>query len=223
MLGRRSRCWAARPVGLAKRSVSLYVVQRRVIPELIAEARASGARLGPCCEVLELGVRTVQRWLLQGPDGGDDRRHGPNTAPANKLSDDERRQIIEIATSPEYVDLPPHQVVPRLADMGIYIASESSIYRELRRRKLDPHRGRARPPTRRRPEQYDRGRSEPDWCGGTSVLHPGSHPCRRTSARMSAPKRSSFAGPIPGIFASAARVVGRSRSIATMTLRAKTM
>lgn len=141
-----------------------------MILELIAEARASGARLGPCCDVLELDVRTVQRWLLQGPDGGEDRRHGPNTTPANKLSDDERRQIVEIATSPEFVDLAPHQIVPRLADMDIYIASESSIYRELRRRKLDAHRGRARPPTRRRPDEHRATGPNQVWCWDITYL-----------------------------------------------------
>jgi putative transposase len=141
-----------------------------MILELIAEARASGARLGPCCDVLELDVRTVQRWLLQGPDGGDDRRHGPITTPANKLSDDERRQIIELATSPEFIDLAPHQIVPRLADMGIYIASESSIYRELRRRKLDAHRGRARPPTRRRPDEHRATGPNQVWCWDITYL-----------------------------------------------------
>lgn len=138
--------------------------------ELIAEARAAGARLGPCCDVLDLDVRTVQRWLLRGPDGGDDRRHGPNTPPANKLSDHERQQIVEIATSPEFVDLAPHQIVPKLADMGIYIASESSIYRELRTRELDAHRGRTRPPTRRRPDEHVATGPNQVWCWDITYL-----------------------------------------------------
>jgi putative transposase len=141
-----------------------------MILALITEARAAGARLGPCCDVLELDVRTVQRWLLQGPDGGEDRRHGPHATPANKLSDDERQQIVELATSPEFVDLAPHQIVPRLADMNIYIASESSIYRELRRRKLDAHRGRARPPTRRRPDEHRASGPNQVWCWDITYL-----------------------------------------------------
>ena len=64
-----------------------------MILELIAEARAAGARLGPCCEVVELDVRTVQRWLKHGPDGGEDLRRGPKTPPANKLSQHEREQM----------------------------------------------------------------------------------------------------------------------------------
>ena len=57
-------------------------------------------------------------------------------------------------TSPEFVDLSPHQIVPKLADMGIYIASESTTYRLLREEKLDAHRGRAKPPTGRRPDPH---------------------------------------------------------------------
>lgn len=125
-----------------------------MIIELINEARAAGARLGPCCEVVEIDVRTVQRWLKHGPDGGEDRRRGPGCAPANKLSDEERSDVIELVKSPEFVDLAPHQIVPKLADMGIYIASESTIYRILREEKLNAHRGRARPPTRHRPDEY---------------------------------------------------------------------
>jgi hypothetical protein len=52
---------------------------------------------------------------------------GPRRAPANKLSETERRKLIRVATSPEYRDLSPKQIVPQLADRGIYIASESTF------------------------------------------------------------------------------------------------
>ena len=93
-----------------------------MIIELVTEARANGARLGPCCEVLELDPRTVQRWLKHGPDGGEDGRHGPRTVPANKLTAAERQQVLDVMNSPEFADLPPQQVVPLLADLGIYVA-----------------------------------------------------------------------------------------------------
>ena len=103
---------------------------------------------------MELDVRTVQRWLVRGPDGGEDGRRGPPCPPANKLSEAERQQLRELATSPEFVDLSPHQIVPKLADMGFYIASESTLYRLLHEDALDAHRGRAKPPTRRRPDPH---------------------------------------------------------------------
>jgi len=141
-----------------------------MIIELINEAKAAGARLQPCCEVVELDVRTVQRWLKQGPDGGEDRRRGPNTTPTNKLTDEERQQVLEIVTSPEFVDLAPHQIVPKLADMGIYVASESMLYRLLRQQRLNAHRGRARPPKRRRPDEHVANGSNQVWCWDITYL-----------------------------------------------------
>lgn len=84
-----------------------------MILELIDEAMRSGARLEPACEVLGPSVRTIQRWQAQG--GGYDRRHGPKSDPPNKLSTAERQQVLEIVNSPQYCDLSPNQIVPRLA------------------------------------------------------------------------------------------------------------
>ncbi len=123
-----------------------------MILELIDEAVRSGARLEPACEILGLSVRTIQRW--QGQGGGEDRRHGPKREPPNKLSGAERQEVLEIATSPAYCDLSPHQIVPRLADEGLYVASESTMYRLLREAALLAHRGRSREAIRRRPQEH---------------------------------------------------------------------
>lgn len=116
-----------------------------MIRELVAEAVAAGARRWRACEVLGLTVRTLERW----GDIDDDRRHGPNTVPANKLSDTERKKLLAIATSPEFRDHSPSQIVPRLADRGEYVASESTFYRVLRDEDMQHHRERSRPPTPR--------------------------------------------------------------------------
>ncbi len=110
---------------------------------LVEEARCGGARLEPACETIGLSVRTIQRWRRQG--GGDDRRHGPHSEPPNKLSPAERQKALEVLSSPPYRDLSPHQIVPRLADEGSYIASESTMYRILRDEELLAHRQRSRP------------------------------------------------------------------------------
>ena len=52
---------------------------------------------------------------------------------------------------PEFASLPPSQIVPRLADQNVYIASESSFYRVLQERGQNHRRGRSRPPARRKP------------------------------------------------------------------------
>ena len=44
--------------------------------------------------------------------------------------------------------LPPSQIVPRLADSGVYIASESTFYRLLRQHGQLRHRRAERPPQR---------------------------------------------------------------------------
>lgn len=112
---------------------------------LVEEAVASGARLGCACKVLGLSARTLQRWVTAEDDG----RHGPRHAPTNKLSDAERRKVVAIATSPEFRDQSPKQIVPLLADRGVYVASESTMYRVLHDADLQRHRGRTRPPSPR--------------------------------------------------------------------------
>lgn len=119
---------------------------------MIEDAVASGARRERACEVVGLAERTTQRW--RGADVGDDGRAGPRTRPANALTPAERAEVLEVVNSPEYRDLPPKQVVPRLADEGRYIASESTIYRILRAEGQDAHRGRAKPRTVRSVDEH---------------------------------------------------------------------
>lgn len=94
-------------------------------------------------------MRTLQRWE-KNPDLGDQRR-GPLTDSAKQLTSDERDQVIVIANSVEYRDLPPSQIVPKLADKGIYVASESSFYRILKKAAFDAHRLNSRPRSHVRP------------------------------------------------------------------------
>jgi putative transposase len=87
-------------------------------------------------------------------DTGDDRRHGPKTTPGNKLSDAERQRVLDIVNSPEYRSLSPKQIVPRLADQGTYIASESSIYRILAAADQNAHREPSKPRKHHKPNEY---------------------------------------------------------------------
>lgn len=122
-----------------------------MILSLVAEAVERGARQAKACETLGLDRRTVQRWKY-GPS--EDQRRGPRRGPSNKFSSAERRQVLEVVNQPEHRDLPPSQIVPRLADRGEYVGSESTMYRALREAKQLKHRGRARPRTSRRPEPH---------------------------------------------------------------------
>jgi transposase InsO family protein len=125
---------------------------RRHIVTLIDAATAAGARLTAACAALGLSPRTLQRW--RDPAGGvreDLRPSADRPTPANKLSEEERDRILATCNAPEFASLPPSQIVPRLADHGTYIASESSMYRVLRARGQNHRRGRARPATRSKP------------------------------------------------------------------------
>jgi len=106
----------------------------------VEEAVASGARHAAACGALGLTARTLQRWVHCTVDG----RHGPNRVPANKLTTAERSKLIEVATSPEFRDRSPKQIVPLLADREIYLASESTFYRVLHDEDLQHCRSRAR-------------------------------------------------------------------------------
>ncbi|MDA1196207.1 MAG: IS3 family transposase, partial [Planctomycetota bacterium] len=121
---------------------------------LLEEAVTAGARRAPACQVLGLSVRTVERWRGAHPGASEDARHGPRHAPANKLSIAERRTLLDAANAVGYRELSPHQIVPRLADLGRYLGSESTLYRVLRAEELLAHRGRTKPPIRRPPRAH---------------------------------------------------------------------
>jgi len=119
---------------------------RKKAVQLIDEARAAGARLELACEELNISVRTYQRWIKDGPDSTDKRPTAKRKAPANKLSEQERAEIIRVCNCAEYADLTPAQVVPNLADQNIYLASESTFYRILKDAKQNARRNRVNTP-----------------------------------------------------------------------------
>lgn len=115
-----------------------------MILSMVDTAVASGARRAQACACLDIDPRTLERW--RGSGALEDGRRGPRTAPSNKLSKAERARVLEVATSEPYRDLSPKQIVPRLADAGEYVASESTFYRVLREEHLMTHRGSTRAP-----------------------------------------------------------------------------
>jgi putative transposase len=116
---------------------------------LIAQASQAGCRRAVACRLLGLSARTVQRWQTSGLI---DRRKDSRAKPANTLSVSERRKILDTALSPVYQDMSPKKIVPALADAGVYLGSESTMYRILRTHKLLTHRSSAKPISRVRPK-----------------------------------------------------------------------
>jgi putative transposase len=102
--------------------------------------------------MLEISVRSIERWRRNNekPDGR--KAAALRRRPSNKLTEAEREQILAICNKDEFACLAPNQIVPILADQGVYIASESSYYRILRGADQLAHRGRSKPPAYRRPD-----------------------------------------------------------------------
>ena len=124
-----------------------------MIIESIDEAVDSGARLRRACQEVGVDSRTIQRWKKRA-DGGEDQRRGPKSKPTNSLSVEEQKTVLSIANSPTFRDLCPHQIVPTLADQGVYVASESSFFRILNEEQLNTHRSASKPSTHKKPNEH---------------------------------------------------------------------
>jgi transposase InsO family protein len=98
---------------------------------MISEAQGRGARLAAACRVVGVSARTIERWRAN--PAANDGRCGPHRRPKNALSLVEEAQIVSVLTSSRYSGLSPKQLVPHLADEGLYLASESTMYRVQRR------------------------------------------------------------------------------------------
>jgi putative transposase len=137
-------------LGSRRRGRRVTKSDRQSAVKLIDEARLAGANTKAACELLGINKRTYERWR-KNPDG--DQRKGPNTEPANKLSKLERDKVLRMANSKEFMDKPPSQIVPILADRGNYIASESSFHRILKAQGMNTHRGKSKARTRKKPDE----------------------------------------------------------------------
>jgi putative transposase len=102
--------------------------------------------------VLKVSARSVERWRcnLSRPDGR--KAAAQCRTPSNKLTEAEQEQILAICNKDEFACMAPNQIVPALADQGVYVASESSFYRVLRQAGQLAHRGRSKKPCHKRPD-----------------------------------------------------------------------
>lgn len=110
-----------------------------------------------------------ERTLIRWKKNLEDQRRGPKSHPF-KITPSEEEKILKIINSEEFMDEPPHKIVPRLADQGIYLASESSIYRILKKHGMNSYRARSKPKTSR--PQIDTKASGPNqvWCWDITLL-----------------------------------------------------
>lgn len=145
---------------------------RRQAVALIDEAVAAGASLACASDALGLSLRSYQRWTQGDCLSVDARPLALRPTPANALGEAERQHILAVCNQAEYQSLPPSQIVPTLADKGIYLASESSFYRILKAANQNHRRGRQRQPHQRaRPTPYSAAAANQVWSWDITYLH----------------------------------------------------
>jgi putative transposase len=86
-----------------------------------------GCAVNRICGALSLPRSTYYR-NLRPRSAGEVR---PRPTPANKLSDEEVQTIKDILHEERFIDLPPREIVPTLADEGRYLGSIRTFYRVL--------------------------------------------------------------------------------------------
>ena len=125
---------------------------RQALARDIDVARSDGARLRLACETAGIDARTLQRWKAEdGLMTGDGRPGAVRPMPSHALTSEERAKVLAAANQARFADVPPARIVPMLADEGVYIASESSFSRVLRKHGQTTRRGRAKAPKASRP------------------------------------------------------------------------
>lgn len=119
---------------------------RMQVVEDIELAVSNGARWQAACAMMGIATTTLRRWKPSDSNAVlvDQRPKAIRPAPSNQLSERECQRIVSVSNEPTFSSLPPSQIVPRLADQGVYIASESSFYRVLKSKGQLQHRGRAK-------------------------------------------------------------------------------
>ncbi len=109
------------------------------IRERAGRAVAQEALIGAYRALTEAGVTTRRAAALTGvprATAGRRRRpagrgNAPRPAPANQLTDAERRGMLAVFNSEQFVDRTPLQIYAALLDEGRYLCSVSSMYRIL--------------------------------------------------------------------------------------------
>lgn len=135
---------------------------------LINEAVNSGARKWKACETMNIPVRTLECWER---NPAEDKRQTVKNIPSNKLTVKEIEEIKSICCSKEFKDMSPNEIVPILADNGIYLASQRTFYRILKIEELLTHRSESNPPKKRyKPSEYIATGTDQVWSWDITYL-----------------------------------------------------
>jgi transposase InsO family protein len=116
--------------------------------ELLQEGLRAGASAKAIADLIGICTRTLRRWGIAFEAHGfsQDRRKGSARVVGHRFSEEERQQVLAVVNDSRFADLTPAQIVAILAEEGVYVGSESTIYRIMRQEGLLNYRGRSRPP-----------------------------------------------------------------------------
>jgi IS30 family transposase len=139
------------------RGALIQAADRRQLIELLKEGLRAGASLKAIADLIGICTRTLQRWgIAFGAYGfSQDRRKASARMVAHRFSEEERPQVLLTVNDARFADLTAAQIVAILAEKGVYVGCESTIYRIMRQEGLLNHRGRS--------ARHANPRSHPCW------------------------------------------------------------
>lgn len=129
-------------MGDGRRGRLISASDREMAVELISEAILSGASLYKACDELGISKKTYYRWKNRDDGYTDKRKTCERPEPKNKLKEEERKEILDMVNCEEFALKSPCEIVPILADRGIYLGSKSTYYKILKEEQMLEHRGR---------------------------------------------------------------------------------
>jgi len=125
---------------------------RGAIVKLLEEDVSRGISAKAIADLFGLATRTLRRWglMIRAQGFSHNQRKGASRHVMHRFSAEKRQQVLSTINDPRVADLTPGQIVEIHAEGGVYVGSQSTIYRIMRQEGLQNHRDRSRPPRQQR-------------------------------------------------------------------------